>query len=78
MRLSKETIDKEKNACYEKRRGRISIFITEPRGELNKERLLKALSLILSEKDVTDYFKTRGPSFRPAEKDFKIKKRVIF
>ena len=78
MRLSKKTIDKEKNACYEKRRGRISVFITEQRGELNKERLLQALSLILSEKDVKDYFKAREHSFHPAEKDFKIKKRAIF
>ncbi len=72
MRLGKKTIDKEKNTCYADKRGKVSAFIIESRGELNKVRLLKALSLILSEKDIMDYFKSRGHSFRPAEKDFKI------
>jgi len=78
MRLSKETIDKVKNTCYAEEWRELLAFIVEPTEALNKERLLKALGLILSEKDVTDYFESRDYSLRAGEKDFKIRKRANF
>jgi len=78
MRLSKEIIDKEKKACYGKRGGRISALFIDSREELSEERLLQALSLILSEKDVIDYFKSRKHSFRPAHKGVQDKKEHNF
>jgi len=68
MRLSKKAIDKEKNTCYGDKKGEISAFIVEPKVQLNKERLLMALNLILSEKDVTDFFESREHSFRTTQK----------
>jgi len=68
MRLSKRAIDKEKNACYRDKRGEISAFIVETKAQLNKERLLMALNLILSEKDVIDFFEFRENSFRTTQK----------
>jgi len=67
MRLSKKAIDKGKNTCYGDKRGKISAFIVNPKGKLNKERLLMALNLILTEKDVIDFFKARkhsSPTFQ--------------
>ncbi|MFX1536759.1 MAG: hypothetical protein ACFFDI_21280 [Promethearchaeota archaeon] len=77
MRLSKETIDDIKNTHTAEEGGKLQAFFVKPADGLNKERLLKSLSLILSEKDVTDYFKSRGHLFHPADKDFKIKKKAI-
>jgi hypothetical protein len=77
MRLSKETIDKCKNTCYEKEGGKLLTFIIEPTEGLNKERLLNALSLILSEKDVIGYLKLREHSLHHAGQGFGIKKKEI-
>ena len=74
MRLSK--VDRIKNTCYAKEGGKLQTFIIEPKEGLNKQRFLNALSLILSEKDVTDYFKSREYSYLPAEKDSKIRKKT--
>jgi len=68
MRLSKKSIDKEKNTCYGDKKGGISTFIVNPKGKLNKERLLMALNLILSEKDVIDFFEARKDSSHTAQK----------
>jgi len=76
MRLSKDTIDKVKNTCYAEEKGKLQAFIVESTEGLNKERLLKALSLILLNKDVTDYFESKEHSFHPQEKDFQIRKRA--
>lgn len=76
MRLSKKTIDKVKNTCYGDRRGEISAFIVEPNAQLNKERILMALSLILSEKDLIDFFESRENSFRTAQKELSKKRKA--
>lgn len=76
MRLGKKTIDKEKNTCYGDKRGGISVFIVEPKGKLNKERLLMALNLILSEEDVTDFFESKENSFRIAQKGISKKRKA--
>jgi len=73
MRLSKKTIDKEKKPCYGERGGKISAFIVERRAEPSEERLLKAMNLILSEKDVIDYFTSREHSFLGTQKRFQDK-----
>jgi hypothetical protein len=68
MKLNKETIDKLKNTCYVKKRGKLKVsFICRPEG-LNGIRLSKALSIILSEKDVADYFRSNVDSFCPTIK----------
>ena len=56
MTLSKEAIDNHKNICYQKHREEILTFIVKPEGGINKERLQSALNLLLSQKDITDYF----------------------
>lgn len=76
MRLRKKTIDKEKNTCYGDKRGEISAFIVNPKGELNKERLLMALNLILSEKDVIDFFEAKAHSFNPNQKGISKKRKA--
>jgi len=76
MRLSKKTIDKEKNTCYADKRGGISAFIVESNTQLSKERLLMALNLILSEKDVIDFFEARVHSFNPAQKAISKKRKA--
>lgn len=76
MALSKETIDKEKKSCYPEVKGEILAFIVERTGGLSRERLLKALSLILSEEDIADYFESRDHSFRAGEEDFGIERRA--
>ena len=68
MRLSKETIDKVKNTCYAEDRGELKVSFIYPPEELNRIRLTKALSLILSEKDVADYFRSSVDSFCPTIK----------
>lgn len=75
MRLSKKAIDKEKNTCYGDKRGEISTFIVNPKGKLNKERLLMALNLILTEKDVIDFFEGRKHSSRTAQKGVSKKRK---
>jgi len=76
MRLSKKTIDKVKNTCYGDRRGEILAFIIEPKVKLNKERILMALNLILSEKDVIDFFEFRENSFRTTQKGISKKRKA--
>ena len=76
MRLSKKTIDKEKNTCYGDKKGEISAFILEPKGKLNKERLLMALNLILSENDIIDFFESRKNSFRTVQKGISKKRKA--
>jgi len=75
MRLSKKAIDKEKNTCYGDKRGKISAFIVNPKGKLNKERLLMALNLILTEKDVIDFFEARKHSSRTVQKGVSKKRK---
>jgi len=70
MRLSKETIDSPKNTCYAKERGKLKVFFICPPGGSNGIRLSKALSLILSEKDVADYFRSCADSSCPSKKKF--------
>jgi len=56
MRLSKEIFDNHKKTCYQEKEGDLSAFIVEPREGISEKRLSMALNLILSEKDVIDYF----------------------
>lgn len=51
-----KTIDKFKYTCYQKLEKHILAFVVEPEHELSKKRLSSALNLILSEKDIEDYF----------------------
>jgi hypothetical protein len=76
MTLSKETIDKEIKPCYPEEKGEISASIVEPIEGISRKRLLKALSLILSEEDIADYFRSRDRSSRAGEGDFGIKRRA--
>jgi len=69
MRLSKGAIDKLENTCYQEQKEGLSAFIVEPKGGINKERLIMALNLILSEKDVTDYFVSDYHSFSNHQKN---------
>ena len=62
MKLSNETIDTEKNKCYEKDKRKIKAFVVEARGGFKKERLRMALSLLLSEEDVAKYFGSKEDS----------------
>jgi len=76
MRLSKKAIDKAKKPCYRDKKGEILALIIEPKGELNKKRLLMALNLILSEKDVIDFFEAREHSSRTAQKRISKKRKA--
>ena len=59
MSSGQKIIDVGKNTCYEETKGKLSASIIEASEELNAERLSRALSLILSEEDVEDFFRLR-------------------
>jgi hypothetical protein len=73
MRL-RETIDRGKNPCCEKRKGELAAFIIETSEELKKERLLRALGLILSEADILEFIKLKHHASSSKELDSKPEK----
>jgi hypothetical protein len=62
MNSGQKKIDVGKNTCYEKYKRELSTFIIEVNEKPNDERLSRALSLILSEKDVIDFLRLRKHS----------------
>jgi hypothetical protein len=68
MKRAKRIIDKQINTCYAEERGELKVsFVCPPEG-LKGTRLSKALSIILSEKDVADYFRSSVDSSYPTKR----------
>jgi len=71
MNSRREPFDKPKNGCYREREGDFSISVFPPQAGIQGQRLLKALNLVLSEKDIIDHLKAirSGPTHREDNQD---------
>ena len=76
IKLSNGPVDESQNTCYQKLEGELSALIAEPESGIDEKRLSMALNLILSEKDVADYFESKGRSSQ-SQKEIKEKKTTI-